>query len=111
MGRKRHASEYLADSDSVSSASTSKMPSRSVRQKGVARMKSVGGLVLLRLIQSIALSLLVINGWIYLGSLPLIDITVRRRKRYFHPFPSFVSLSFSLFFLVSFEDTAAIVQL
>lgn len=27
MGRKRHASEYLADSGSVSSASTSKMPS------------------------------------------------------------------------------------
>lgn len=31
MGRKRHASEYLADSDSVSSASTSKMPSGSKR--------------------------------------------------------------------------------
>lgn len=28
IGRKRHASEYLADSGSVSSASTSKMPSR-----------------------------------------------------------------------------------
>lgn len=57
MGRKRHASEYLADSDSVSSASTSKMPGRSVRQEGVARMKSMRGLVLLRPIQSIALQL------------------------------------------------------
>lgn len=57
MGRKRHASEYLADSDSVSSASTSKIPGRSVRQEGVARMKSMGGLVLLRPIQSIAFSL------------------------------------------------------
>ena len=57
MGRKRHASEYLADSDSVSSASTSKIPGKSVKQEGVARMKSMGGLVLLRPIQSIAFSL------------------------------------------------------
>ena len=55
--------------------------------------------MLLRLIQSIALSLLVINGWIYLGSLPLIDITARRRERYFfQPSPSSFSFSLSLFF-------------
>lgn len=63
MGRKRHASEYLADSGSVSSASTSKMPSgdegercrgrerRDGREKG---MESVEGWLLLRLIQSTA---------------------------------------------------------
>lgn len=73
MGRKRHASEYLADSGSVSSASTSKMPSgrerqhkerRERRRKGererelkgraVARAESVEGWLLLRLIQSTA---------------------------------------------------------
>lgn len=60
MGRKRHASEYLADSGSVSSASTSKMPSR---DEGESRWgegwrgreeESVEGWLLLRLIQSTA---------------------------------------------------------
>lgn len=66
MGRKRHASEYLADSDSVSSASTSKMPSGSKR--GVARMKFVGGLVLLRPIPSIPFPRSVMSSWIFNGS-------------------------------------------
>lgn len=69
MGRKRHASEYLADSGSVSSASTSKMPSGKEKEGGtgyggeeggeqekraVARAESVEGWLLLRLIQSTA---------------------------------------------------------
>lgn len=63
MGRKRHASEYLADSGSVSSASTSKMPSGSARVvarggsgggAGIAGAESVEGWPLLRLIQSTA---------------------------------------------------------
>lgn len=71
MGRKRHASEYLADSGSVSSASTSKMPSgrggqgghrgggeRVEVRAGVARAESVEGWLLLRLIQSTATLLL-----------------------------------------------------
>lgn len=63
MGRKRHASEYLADSGSVSSASTSKMPSgdeeescrgREKRGWREKRVESVEGWLLLRLIQSTA---------------------------------------------------------
>lgn len=58
MGRKRHASEYLADSDSVSSGVHLENAEQTRRgRKGVARMKSVGGLVLLRPIQSIAIQL------------------------------------------------------
>lgn len=100
MGRKRHASEYLADSDSVSSASTSKIPGRSVKQEGVARMKSMGGLVLLGPIQSIAFSLgyeQLDLSWIVTGDryrcLPnkTIFLVV------FH-FSSFFSLFFFLFF-------------
>lgn len=61
MGRKRHASEYLADSGSVSLASTSKMPSEdeggscSVERKGGEGEESgIEGWLLLRLIQSTA---------------------------------------------------------
>lgn len=90
MGRKRHASEYLADSGSVSSASTSKMPSGSAGKRvrgmqggegGVARVESVEGWLLLRLIQSTATLRLADGLPVVSPTLALVDGNCRTKKK------------------------------